>query len=91
VLNVDADVVVGYWLKNTPAMDSRHAWIVFRRENGEFCSRRDKGEMIRPLAEMRDDYLPQSGVDRSGRRFSFYAYTRSQKRLLERRHSRRTA
>ncbi len=93
-LKIDADIVVGYWVKGGSALDTRHAWIVFRRDNVEYLFEtvcRNRTEMIRPLAEARDDYLPQFGVDKSGRRFAFYGYTISQKRLLQRKSSRRTA
>lgn len=92
-LNVDVDLIAGYCLKEGE-LAGRHAWIVFRRDGAEFLFEpvyRPKEAMIRPLTEVRDRYLPQFGVDRTGRRFGFWGYLISQKRLLHTKASRRTA
>jgi hypothetical protein len=84
-LDVDADLVVGYCLKDGQ-LDGRHAWVVFRRDELEYLFEpvcRDKDGMIRPLSEVRDKYLPEFGVDRTCRRFGFVGFLIAQKRLLD--------
>lgn len=83
-LDVDADLVVGYCLRDGQ-LGGRHAWVVFRRDGGEFLFEavaRSTGAMVRPLADAKGEYLPEFGVDRTGRRFAFAGYMIGQKRLL---------
>jgi len=92
-LDIDAELVAGHCLKNGE-FDGRHAWIVFRQDGVELLFEpvhRAKDRMIRPLADVRDAYLPEFGVDRTGRRFAFSGYMIGQKRLLRSKSVRRTA
>ena len=81
-LGIDADVIAGYCVKNG-RLDGRHVWVVFRQNDQELLFDpvfRDKADMIRPLGEVRDRYVPEVGADRSGRRFGFSGYVLAQKR-----------
>src|SRR5581483_9259523 len=89
-LGIDADIVAGYCLKDGE-LAGRHAWVVFRKDGREFLfepAARTKDNMIRPLADVRDAYVPEAGADRTGRRFGFAGYAFAQKRLLMRKSSR---
>ena len=92
-LGIDTDIVVGYCVKDG-ALAGRHAWIVFRQDGDEFLFEpvyRTKERMIKRLADVRGDYLPQFGADRTGHRFAFTGYMISQKRLLRSKAARHTA
>jgi hypothetical protein len=92
-LGVDADIIAGYCLKGGE-LDGRHAWILFREGGTEYLFEptcRTKDGMIRPLADVRDAYLPEFGADRTGRRFGFTGYAIGQKRLLRSKSARRIA
>ena len=92
-LGIDADIIAGYCLQDGK-LAGRHAWIVYRENGVEYLfepAARAKECMIRPLADARQDYLPQFGADRSGRRFAFTGYMISQKRQLRSALARRTA
>jgi hypothetical protein len=72
-LGVDATLVVGWCLPITRPL-SRHAWVTFRDESGEYLfetATSSREEMLRPLAEARTHYRPEYGVDRHGRRFTY--------------------
>ena len=81
-LGIDADVIAGYCVKNG-RLDGRHVWVVFRQDDQELLFDpvfREKADMIRPLSEVRDRYVPEVGADRTGRRFGFSGYVLAQKR-----------
>lgn len=83
-LEVDADFITGYSLTGGE-LAGRHAWVVFREGGSEFLFEpvaRDKARMIRPLAEVRHEYLPEFGADRTARRFAFTGYLMGTKRRL---------
>ncbi|HEX6534143.1 MAG TPA: hypothetical protein VF041_06075 [Gemmatimonadaceae bacterium] len=83
-LDFDADLVTGYCLTDGE-LAGRHAWVVFRRDGSEYVfepADRDRARMVQPLATVRDRYLPQFGVDRRGRRFTFTGYLTAEKRRL---------
>lgn len=85
-LRIDADFVTGYCLADG-ALDARHAWIVFRHEGVEYLFDpvlRDREAMVRPLDEVRDAYLPQFGVDGTGRRFAFVGCLVAERRRARR-------
>jgi hypothetical protein len=75
-LGIDADLVIG---RRVPpgAENSRHAWILFRKDGDEFlfepvlCQR---GEAVRPAALARGHYIPEFGVTAERRRFLFAGY-----------------
>ncbi|MDB4913609.1 MAG: transglutaminase family protein cysteine peptidase [Gemmatimonadetes bacterium] len=76
-LNVDVDFVVGL-CTSEGRPQFRHAWIVFRDDGLEYvlepaATHRDR--MIQPLAAVRHQYLPQIGVDRHARRFTYRGST----------------
>lgn len=75
-LGVDADFVTGYCVKDG-ALDGRHAWVLFRQDGIEYLfepGARRAERMLRRLDDVRSDYLPQFGVDRRARPFSFAGY-----------------
>jgi hypothetical protein len=83
-LGMDADIIAGFCVENGK-LDGRHAWIVFREGRTEFVfepGAKSKDAMIRPLAEVRDNYIPEVGADRTGHRFAFSGYVVAQKRQL---------
>ncbi len=86
-LGYDVDLVAG-WCVREGKLDGRHAWLLLRRDGVEFLFEpvaKDRERMLRPLAEVRDDYVPQFGVDRNAKRFAFSGYLLGeQKRLSER-------
>lgn len=75
-MDVDADLVIG---RRVPpgATNSRHAWILFRNEGGEFLFEpaiRDRTLAVRPIDTAREDYIPEFGVTRGRRRYFFAGY-----------------
>lgn len=93
-LGENVDLVAG-WCVREGELDGRHAWLLLRRDDVEFVFEpvaRDRQQMLRPLAEVRDSYIPQFGVDRHGKRFAFSGYILGERRRLAARAStRRTA
>lgn len=84
-LGFDADLVVG---RRVPpeATNSRHAWIIFRRDADELVFEpacRDRNHAIRPLEAVRHAYIPEFGVSPDRQRFAFagYAYFRQNRHL----------
>lgn len=77
-LKVDADFVVGLCTcDGRPQF--RHAWIVFREEGVEYVlepAATDRARMIHPLNVVRALYVPQLGVDRYARPFTYRGYFR---------------
>jgi len=89
-LGYDADLVTGHVLPITPAV-SGHAWVVFRTDGIEYVLDpvvRTKARMVRPLADVRNEYRPEFGVDRNKRRFAYGGFLLT---LRERSNARRTA
>ena len=80
-LGYDADLVVGRCVP--PAeRNSRHAWIVFRRDGAEYLyepSRGTRPEAVRLLSDVRARYLPEFGVGPDRRRFTFAGWLHFQK------------
>jgi hypothetical protein len=92
-LGVDATFVAGYCLRDGE-LDGRHAWILFRDAGVDYvfepaCATKEK--MIRPLSEVRADYIPQFGTDHRGKRFAFTGYLLSERKRHTVNASRRTA
>ncbi len=90
-LGYDVDLVAG-WCVREGELDGRHAWLLFRRDGVEFLFEpvaRDRQRMLRPLAEVRDDYVPQFGVDRRAHRFAFSGYILGEQRRLAKRTAKR--
>lgn len=75
-LGYDATFVVGQ--RARPATpDTGHAWVMFRENEVDFLLEplaRDRNTMIRPLIDVRAEYVPTFGVDRRGRTLSYAAY-----------------
>lgn len=75
-LGIDADFVTGYCTKEG-ALDGRHAWVLFRRDNGQFLfepGARSLERMVRRLDDVRSEYIPQFGVNRRAKQFAFAGY-----------------
>jgi len=75
-LRMDADLVIG---RRVPpgAANSRHAWILFRHDGGEFlfepaCPERELA--VRAVSAVRDVYIPEFGVSAGRQRFLFAGY-----------------
>lgn len=80
-LGYDADLVVGRCVQ-PPAQDSRHAWVVFRREGTEYLYEPVQGAhpgAVQPLASVRARYVPEFGVGPDRRPFTFAGWLRSRK------------
>lgn len=85
-LGYDADLILGYQLREG-ALDERHVWLLLRIEGAEQIfepTTRSREGMIRPLAAVRDQYLPEFGVDRTGKRYSFWGYVLGEQKRLRR-------
>jgi predicted transglutaminase-like cysteine proteinase len=67
-INVDAEFFVGrVACGSNPANGRQHAWVVYRDERDEMLfepAARQRHEMLRPLAAVRDSYVPHFAVDR---------------------------
>ncbi|MDB4908765.1 MAG: hypothetical protein JWO05_3549 [Gemmatimonadetes bacterium] len=90
-LGQDVDLVAG-WCVRDGELDGRHAWLLLRREGVEYLFEpvaRAREDMLRPLSEVREDYVPQFGVDRNARRFSFAGYMVGEQRRLAKESSKR--
>jgi len=78
-LGIDADFVVGY---RAPFDEgSRHAWIIYRRDGVEYLfepCRKDRDLAIQPLADVKQNYIPELGVGPDKRRFAFVGYINQQ-------------
>lgn len=82
-LGYDAELITGRCTPNP--MESRHAWVVFRRDGQEYLLEavgRERERMVRPLAEVRREYIPEFGVGPTCRRFAFTGYLLSVKHHL---------
>ena len=81
-LGVDAEFVVGRYAAS--AVDTPgHAWVIYRDEIGtehlvESVSK-DSGQMIRPLAVARAEYVPHFAVSREYRTIAFGGYLEDMK------------
>jgi hypothetical protein len=87
-LGVDADLVIGRRVPPT-SENSRHAWIIFRRDGDEYLFEpvlRYPDVAVRRISLVRAEYIPELGVARDRRPFFFagYAY------FLQNRHLGRT-
>ncbi len=85
-LGYDVDFVVGYRL-DEGALRDRHAWLMLRMEDVEHVfepAMRTREGMIRPLSEVRDQYIPEFGADRTGKRLAFIGYFLGQQKRLRR-------
>jgi len=82
-LGYDVDFIVGYRLQE----GERHAWLLLRIEATEQVFEpvaRSREGMIRPLAAVRDEYIPEFGADRIGKRFAFLGYLLAEQKRLRR-------
>jgi hypothetical protein len=72
-IGIDADLVIG---RRVPpgAENSRHAWILFRKDGDEFLFEPvlcERGEAVRRVSLVRGQYIPEFGVTADRRRFIF--------------------
>ena len=75
-LGFDANLVIGRCVPPRTA-NSRHAWIQFNDGETEFLFEpvlRDRSRALRPLGNVRAEYIPELGVAPNGRRFFFAGY-----------------
>lgn len=73
-LGYDADLVIGSW---PGKFHTRHAWVVYRHQGSEYLMEPGNARSaawVRPLQEVRDQYVPYFGVGRDRRRFTFAGY-----------------
>jgi predicted transglutaminase-like cysteine proteinase len=67
-LGIDAELCVGRVLAHArPDVAYQHAWVVYRTGETEFLfepAAQTESAMIRPLAEVMDDYVPHFAVNR---------------------------
>ena len=75
-LGLDASLIIGR--RVPPGVEnSRHAWIQFRDGETEYLFEpvaRDRDRALRPLGDVRSEYIPEFGVARDRRRFLFAGY-----------------
>lgn len=92
-LGHDADLVVGR--RVPPASpETRHAWIVYRLDGQAFVFEpgwREVERSIRPLADVRNEYVPEFGVGPDRKRFAFAGYLFYIRETLNRARSRPVA
>ena len=75
-LGIDADFVTGYCTKDG-ALDGRHAWILYRLDGVEYLfepGARSEAGMVHRLDDVRENYIPQFGVNHRAKPFSFAGY-----------------
>jgi hypothetical protein len=83
-LGYDVDLVAG-WCVRDGELSGRHAWLLLRREGVEYLFEpvtHERSQMLRPLSEVRDAYVPQFGVDRAAKRFAFSGYILGERKRL---------
>lgn len=81
-LQLEAEFVVGYWL---PQMHARHAWVTFRDGGIRYLlepTHRDPERMLRPLEEVKHEYVPEFGAKMGGKRFAYAGYLLAQRYRL---------
>jgi len=76
-LGVDADLVTGSVLRSSESAVERggHAWILLRERDETFVFEtvaKAKERMLRRLADVKDHYRPEYGIDRERRYYAFY-------------------
>ena len=86
-LGYDAQFVVGYTATEGES-GRRHAWVVFRKNGVDYLlepCQRNQEYALRPLADVRDAYYPEYGVDARRQRFTFAGYiaARSRSRAID--------
>jgi hypothetical protein len=75
-LGCDADFIIGR-CQPSQAPDSGHAWIVLRQDGTEYLvepTRAAGDDWMRPLSEVKEQYVPHFGVSRDRQRFTFAGY-----------------
>jgi hypothetical protein len=85
-LGMDADLVAGYCVENGE-LDGRHAWVVYRDDGKAYVFEPARGineSAIRALEDVKGDYIPEFGVDRHAKRYSYAGYLTVQKKLIAR-------
>jgi len=75
-LGIDAELVSG--IRRPPGAEpGGHVWVRFRQGGRDYIfetvSRR-RERMIRPLDEVRGEYVPHAGVDREFHRFAYFGF-----------------
>ncbi len=75
-LGFEADLVSGSLMLESGEVDDRggHVWVLVRRDGEPFVMEtvaKSREQILLPLAEVRDRYRPEFGVDRERRRYAF--------------------
>ena len=74
-IGIDAEFYVGrVRCGGEPDVDRQHAWVVYRVSGTDFLfepAARSRAQMIRPLADAMDGYVPHFAVDRRFRTSAF--------------------
>lgn len=77
-LGVDAEFISGA-MAAPSSPDAGHAWIRFSHNGGEFLLEpvcKDPKEIVRPLAEVKQGYVPHAGVNAQFQRFAYFGSLR---------------
>jgi hypothetical protein len=72
-LGYDAELIVGRRVHNGQ-MFGRHVWVLFRSKGAEYLlepGNKPKDRMIWRFPDAKNLYIPEFGVDRTGKRFAF--------------------
>jgi hypothetical protein len=75
-LGIDAELVSGIWRRPGDERTG-HVWVRFRQHDGDYIFEtvsRGRERMIRPLDEVRSEYIPHAGVDREFRRYAYFGF-----------------
>ncbi len=76
-LGADVELISGRMRHDDGALGGSHVWVLLR-DNGETfvleATAKSKQRMLRPLADVRDQYLPSFGVDRNRNRFAYNGF-----------------
>jgi hypothetical protein len=87
-----AKLVVGDWGAGPGGGQGGHAWVIFESGSGAQLLepvRKDPATMIRPLAQVKGEYVPHFSVGPDGRMVAHAGYLLHMRQQEERRRARR--
>lgn len=76
-LGANAELVSGRTRREDGSLSAGHVWLLLHESNETLlfeATAKSKVGMLRPLADVRDRYLPSFGVDRDQKRFAYNGY-----------------
>jgi hypothetical protein len=76
-IGADVELIAGRTRRDDGSLGNGHVWLLLRERDETFvfeATSKSKDGMLRPLAEVRDRYLPSFGVDRRRERFAYNGY-----------------